>query len=277
MATETDPSAPPAAAAQDPPIAKYLFEGLVARGFNPAQAAALVGNMKQESEWHTQANNPGEGANGLIQWRDSPDGGHRFTDLLNFAAAQDKPWTSPDVQMDFVVHEMRGSEAANSRAFLAATDVASANAALHHYIRYGDNSEPTRLQYAQRIAGGDFTSAPVSRTTFPASPGGRFSSLEGGYGYSLDPAYLQRIQHQPTFLESVFNEAQPQQQATPAAVGAPAAAGPAAKPKIPPLVPQIQRPQPQALPAPVAPPLQATPMMQRYLAMLQPKQGLIDG
>ena len=133
------------------PSAQTIYQGLVARGFNPAQAAALTGNIQQESNFSTGANNPGEGAYGLIQWRLD-----RRDNLNAFAQAQGKPVNDLDTQLDFIKHEMGGSEAKNAAAFLAATDVASANAALHQYIRYGDNTEGQRLANAQAIASGKY-------------------------------------------------------------------------------------------------------------------------
>ncbi len=126
-----------------------LFQGLLARGFNRAQAAALVGNMKQESEFRPGVVNPGEGAQGLIQWRQG-----RLTNLKNFAAQNGQDYTDPNAQLDFIVHEMRGPESKNAAGFLRANDVQSANAALKKYIRYGDNTEPVRLQNAMAYAGG---------------------------------------------------------------------------------------------------------------------------
>ena len=131
--------------------AAQIYQGLVARGFNPAQAAALVGNMQVESGFSPNAYNAGEGAVGLIQWENE-----RRTNLNAFAAAQGKPSNDLGVQLDFIKHEMGGSEAGNSRAFLAATDVASANHALHQYIRYGSPTEGTRLTNAQAVASGNF-------------------------------------------------------------------------------------------------------------------------
>ena len=104
---------------------QIIYDGLIARGFNPAQAAALVGNMQQESAFSTGANNPGEGAYGLIQWRQD-----RLDDLKAFAAARGKPTNDLDTQLDFIKYEMAHKEAARSQDFLAASDVATANAAL---------------------------------------------------------------------------------------------------------------------------------------------------
>jgi Phage tail lysozyme len=147
--------------------ASQIYQGLIARGFNPAQAAALVGNMQVESGFSPNAYNAGEGAVGLIQWENE-----RRANLNNFAAAQGKPANDLGVQLDFIKHEMTGSEAGNSRAFLAATDVANANHALHQYIRYGSPTEGTRLANAQAVASGNFPAGGNASTgSAAAAPG----------------------------------------------------------------------------------------------------------
>lgn len=128
--------------------AEFLYDGLLRRGFNPAQAAALVGNMQQESSFNPDAFNSKEGATGLIQWRKG-----RARGLDSFAASEGRSPSDPNVQLDYIVHEMTGPESKSASAFLKAKDIRDANAALKGYIRYGDNSEPTRLQYALSFAG----------------------------------------------------------------------------------------------------------------------------
>lgn len=129
-----------------------LYSALMQRGYNPAQAAALVGNMQQESNFNPGAINANEGAHGLIQWRLD-----RWQGLQNFAASRNTSPFDRDTQLDYIGHEMRGSEARNSGPFMAATDIPSANTALRRYIRYGDNSEGARLSYAQKAAGQPYT------------------------------------------------------------------------------------------------------------------------
>lgn len=145
-----------------------FYNGFLARGFNPAQAAALTGNIQQESTFNPNAYNQKEGATGILQWRQD-----RAQALQQFAASQGKPANDPNVQMDFVKHEMQGSEAKNAAPFMASNDVASANAALKGYIRYGDNSQGKRLNNAlayggqnpnapaQTASNSDFTGAPT--------------------------------------------------------------------------------------------------------------------
>ena len=129
--------------------ASGLYQGLLERGYDPVHAAALVGNMRQESNFDPTADNPKEGAEGLIQWR-----GDRFANLQRFAAAQGADWRDPSAQLDFIKWEMGGPESAAGAKFAAAQSLPDANAALHSYIRYGDNTEPTRLSYAAQAMGG---------------------------------------------------------------------------------------------------------------------------
>lgn len=126
-----------------------IYSGLVERGFAPHQAAALAGNIQQESNFNPAALNQGEGANGLLQWRLD-----RWKGLQDFAAARGTSPTDVNTQLDYIGHEMRGAEAKNAAPFLSAPDLPSANAALRKYIRYGDNSEGARLGYASKFAGG---------------------------------------------------------------------------------------------------------------------------
>lgn len=138
-----------------------LFEGLTARGLSPVHAAALVGNMQQESSFNPTQVNPKEDAHGLLQWRLD-----RWQALQDFAKQRGTSPTDRETQLDFIGHEMGGSERKSGSKFLAATDLPSANAALKSYIRYGDNSADTRLSNAARLLGqtGAATQAPVAST-----------------------------------------------------------------------------------------------------------------
>ncbi|SCM71486.1 hypothetical protein KL86PLE_100234 [uncultured Pleomorphomonas sp.] len=111
-------------------------------GFSDVQAAALIGNMRQESGLNSTALNKGEGAYGLIQWRLDR------RNALNAYAGDDV--SDPYAQMRFMRSEMFGPESRAGSKFLAATDLAGANDALKGYIRYGDDSQGLRLDYAQQ-------------------------------------------------------------------------------------------------------------------------------
>lgn len=125
------------------------FGYLTDQGYAPHHAAALVGNMMQESSMNPNALNQGEGAYGLMQWRLD-----RRQGLEDFARAQGAAPNDPTTQLNYIRQEMGGPESKAGNAFLAAPDVASANAALKGYIRYGDDSQATRLSNANAVLGG---------------------------------------------------------------------------------------------------------------------------
>jgi hypothetical protein len=151
-----------------------IYTGLIARGYTPPQAYALMGNMQQESNFSPGANNEKEGAYGLLQWRQD-----RRANLENFARSQGKPVNDLDTQLDFIRYEQtKGSEAGNASAFLASSDVGSANAALKRYIRYGDNSEGTRLTNPQAFARGK-TATPGAAGSASPQTGGDWQSFLG--------------------------------------------------------------------------------------------------
>ena len=121
-----------------------LYNGLLARGYSPVQAAALAGNMEQESRFNPTAYNKAEGAEGLVQWR-----GDRLARLQQFASSKGTDWRDPNTQLDFIGYEMGGPEAKAGAEFKTAQTLGDANRALQDYIRYGDNSGGQRLAYAQ--------------------------------------------------------------------------------------------------------------------------------
>lgn len=111
-------------------IYRYLLE----KGFTPAQAAGILGNMQVESGFDTGAYNPGEGAIGLCQW----EGGRR-TALENFAAndPEHRSVTDYKLQVDFMVSELKGSE---SNAYSHLTSAGSAGAAAAAFDQYYERS-----------------------------------------------------------------------------------------------------------------------------------------
>lgn len=157
-----------------------LVQGFIARGYSPVQAAALAGHVQQESGGDSTNVNQQEGAHGLLQWRLD-----RWDGLQNFAKAQGKSPLDPEVQMDFVGHEMHGPEAKAGAGFLAANDLPSASAALKPFIRFGDNSAPTRLANAQALMSGR---AGMLSPTPTAQPGTQPATAPATPGASVAPA-----------------------------------------------------------------------------------------
>jgi hypothetical protein len=121
-----------------------IYQGFIDRGLGAPQAAALAGNSQQESSFNPAAMNQGSGAGGLFQWRKE-----RLQGLLDFAKASGRNPIDPNVQMDYVVHELQGPESKAAAALNAATDIPSANAAVAKYLRYNPQTEAgNRLQYS---------------------------------------------------------------------------------------------------------------------------------
>jgi hypothetical protein len=92
--------------------AAEVFRYMKARGFTDAQAAGWVGVFQKESGFNTRiTNRAGSGATGLAQWL-----GSRLTGLHAFAESRNaSPW-SLQTQLDYVWHELRGTESSAYRA-----------------------------------------------------------------------------------------------------------------------------------------------------------------
>jgi hypothetical protein len=127
--------------------AKDIYDYFVDKGFSPAQASGILGNIQTESSFKTNAYNAGEGAIGICQW----EGGRR-TALEAFAKGEGKPVTDLHVQLDFIMHEFQGSEKGAYAAVKAAdSPEAAAQAFQSKYERsasLGDRAANARNIYA---------------------------------------------------------------------------------------------------------------------------------
>ncbi len=130
--------------------AKDIYDYFVDKGFTPAQASGILGNIQTESSFKTNAYNAGEGAIGICQW----EGGRR-TALENFAAEQGKPVTDIHVQLDFIMYEFTHSESSAYAAVKnAQTPEAAAQAFQSKYERsasLGDRAA-NAAQWYNRLA-----------------------------------------------------------------------------------------------------------------------------
>lgn len=182
-----------------------IYQGLLARGFSQPQAAALAGNIQQESSFNPTASNKLSGAQGLLQWRQS-----RLAGLNDYAQASGRDPSDAGTQLDYLVNEMTGPEAKNAAAFLKAGDVQTANDALKQFIRYGSNEAGKRLDYSLAFAGQPGETAVATQSK--ANPG------------FVNPTFNGAMPGVPSFLgASGTSGAPPAQPAAPAAT--PAQAG----------------------------------------------------
>jgi hypothetical protein len=124
---------------------------LMQNGFSREQAAALAGNIQQESGFNPNALNKREGAHGILQWR-----GSRWQALQRFAATRGANPNTLETQVAFIREELTNpalgeAQRKAARSFLRAGNIGAANRALKGYIRYGDNSFGTRGSNAEAI------------------------------------------------------------------------------------------------------------------------------
>ncbi len=125
-----------------------IRQGMIDRGLPEHVADAFVMNFRDESGLNPGINEhnpivPGSrGGFGLAQWT-----GPRRVALEQFATAQGKPVDDLDVQLDFLVNEMQGSESAAGRTILSTRNAPEAAAAI-----VNDFLRPSEQHRARREA-----------------------------------------------------------------------------------------------------------------------------
>lgn len=176
-----------------------IVQGLIARGYSPVHAAALAGHALQESGGDPAAFNPKEDAHGILQWR-----GDRWAGLQALAKARGTAPDDPQVQLDFIGHEMAGPEAKAGSTFRATADLPSASAALKKYIRFGDNSDETRLNNARGL----FAQAGmIPQASVPSVPSAPIAAAPTAAGVpapaaSDDTAFMAALANIPKMLQA---------------------------------------------------------------------------
>lgn len=109
------------------------YTHLSSAGFEPHQAAGIVGNLFQESSLNPNAVNPKSGAYGMAQYL-----GPRKKQLIQFAQANGASPSDPRTQLDFMVSELNGPESrARDRLLEAKTPEEAAQIFRVHYERPG--------------------------------------------------------------------------------------------------------------------------------------------
>lgn len=181
MPSSTAPAGPDGAARQ----AMQFFVG---KGYTPAQAAGIVGNLMHESGLNTGATNPGDGADGsnsigVAQWN-----ADRAKGLQTFAQQMGGNPNDLMTQLAYVEHELQGPESRTREALLAAQDPIAATKAFVGYERpQGWTPEtPTaalgfgsRAKNAASLMGGDYQMAPQDPSSPSGAPIGSTASTAG--------------------------------------------------------------------------------------------------
>ena len=100
----------------------------------PEQAAGIVGQINVESSLNFGNSNPndlGRASKGAIQWN-----GDRFNSLKEFAKSKSKSWTDEDVQLEFLIQELKTKFPQNYNQLRQSTTAEDAAEALSSYVKY---------------------------------------------------------------------------------------------------------------------------------------------
>jgi hypothetical protein len=134
------------------PSGQRMVQTLTEQGLSPVAAAGIVGSLYQESGFNPKAVGDNGTAYGMGQWRND-----RAAGLGQFAQQQGKAPTDPDVQLAFLVHEMKGGDMGAQRAWQmlqTAKTPEEATTAMMHFFRpqgYTPNNPQAGHGYAQRV------------------------------------------------------------------------------------------------------------------------------
>jgi len=156
-----------------------LWNFLISKGFSSAQAAGIMGNVSQESQFKASAQqykDPYKGGKGLFQW----DGARRNA-LYKYAKERGKSWKDVNVQLDFFWKELMTTET-NAYNALKKTKTAKSAAQTFQskYERAGIPNQSKRNSEADKYYKMYGMSQPISVSTAVAGTIGK-SLIDGMY------------------------------------------------------------------------------------------------
>ena len=124
-----------------------IWNFLLDEGFSPAAAAGLMGNMQQESNFKTDADNGTH--HGIVQW-----GGERRAALDAYAKSKGKDIDDLQSQLEFMIKEMRSMTFGSHpyRKFIKLTDPVLVSKLFEEtFERSGGQQMTQRMKYAEEI------------------------------------------------------------------------------------------------------------------------------
>jgi hypothetical protein len=143
-------------------VVQYFMD----KGYKPHQAAAIAGNLTQESSLNPEAINPKSKALGIGQWL-----GPRKKALYAFAERQGSYAADPGTQLDFIDHELNTTEKRAKGKLMASTNLADAtNAFSNHYERAGaaEKNNAKRVSFAENALNAIISTASASEEPYQA-------------------------------------------------------------------------------------------------------------
>lgn len=121
--------------------AEKIWNFLISQGFTPEQTAGFLGNFSVETgdSFDPGTEQIGGNAYGIAQWDD------RRTTLETYAREKGQPVDSLELQLDFIMYELKGSESGAYSSIKAAKTVEEAwKAVSHDYERPAEPDNPER-------------------------------------------------------------------------------------------------------------------------------------
>lgn len=120
--------------------AEYLMKNGADLGIGQEEAAAIAANLMRESSLNPNAlivDSNGRLSGGIAQWN-----ADRLDSLKAFASANGADWTDKKVQLDYLLHELRGSESGALAQLLSANGVGDKSFAFAKYFERPDLTDP---------------------------------------------------------------------------------------------------------------------------------------
>lgn len=153
----------------------YDYVGSHIEGATPQGLAGMLGNFEQESQLDPGAierpNDPLSG-HGLAQWMAG-----RTTQLKNFASEKGKDWSNLGLQLEFLLHELNGSEKSGVNA-LKATTVEQATADWQtKFERAGTPAMGNRITFANKWYAKFGSSDPAAGSALETASDGESQSV----------------------------------------------------------------------------------------------------
>lgn len=191
--------------------AEKVWNYLISKGFSNVQAAGIMGNLQQESNFSPTALNPSSGAYGLVQWL-----GGRLSGLEAFAKAAGKDKGDLAVQLDFMWSELQGGyKSSTLDPILASNDLGAVTRIFLERFEApctagsGCDAEmnirlPNALAWLNKAAGGAGSGAQSTASQCGSSPPDSSSSQPAAFN-SRNPIALAAKRNQTSYVAEKGN------------------------------------------------------------------------
>lgn len=173
----------------DTAIAKNVYAKLIQKGFSPAAASGIMGNLYAESGMDpTRVQSPSQNAAGIAQWENYKNQTGRWAALRDFATGRGKDWTDLDSQMDWLLTEMGTNDFAKRiSGEIAPGNLSKAGAQVG--ITYDQFKKTDNVDLATRLFEGAFERAGKPRMDARLSAAREYMKLMSG----IDPSSVQPV------------------------------------------------------------------------------------